>query len=90
MQSGTWRRVRRRTACVNTFRQALYHLARESVLFEPWAKTYYTRKRSEGKTHAMALRALANQWVRIVYAMWTKHESYHATTFLAAQQAHAP
>jgi len=89
MQSGKWHRVRRRTACVNSFRQALYHLARESVLFEPWAKTYYTRKRSEGKTHAMALRALAHHWVRIMYAMWTRQELYRAETFVTAQRAHA-
>jgi len=37
----------------------------------------------------MALRALANIWVRIIYAMWLKHEPYEASTFLAAQEAHA-
>ena len=38
----------------------------------------------------MAVRALANQWVRIIYALWVKHEAYDATIFLAAQQTHAP
>ena len=38
----------------------------------------------------MAVRALANQWVRITYALWVKHEAYDATIFLAAQQTHAP
>ena len=55
---------------------------------EPWAEAYYQRKRQEGKTHSMAVRALSNVWVRIIYALWSKHEPYQAATFLAAQQAH--
>ena len=55
---------------------------------EPWAEAYYQRKRQEGKTHSMAVRALSNLWVRIIYALWRKHEPYQAATFLAAQQAH--
>jgi hypothetical protein len=37
----------------------------------------------------MAVRALANSWVRIMHALWLKRERYVATTFLAAQRAHA-
>jgi hypothetical protein len=36
----------------------------------------------------MAVRALANQWVRIIYALWIKHDHDDAAIFLAAQQAH--
>jgi transposase len=89
-QSGAFRGVRRRVACVNALRQALYHFARESVLCEDWASAYYKRKRQQGKTHAMALRALANQWVRIIYAVWVTRAPYDAATFAAAQRAHAP
>ncbi len=87
-QSGAFRGVRRRRACVNAWRQALYHFAWESVLCEPWAKVYYQRKRAHGKTHAMALRAVANQWVRIIYAMWQARQPYQRAIFLAAQQTH--
>jgi hypothetical protein len=38
----------------------------------------------------MALRTLANQWVRIIFALWLKQEPYDPAVFLAAQQAHAP
>jgi len=55
---------------------------------EPWAEAYYQRKRQEGKTHSMAVRALSNLWVRMIFALWRKHEPYQAATFLAAQQAH--
>ena len=62
----------------------------QSTQKEPWARAYYQRKRREGKSHSMAVRALANQWVRIIYALWVKHETYDAPIFLAAQQTHAP
>jgi transposase len=88
VQSGAFRGVRRRTACVNPLRQALYHFAHESTLFEPWAKAYYVRKRVEGKTRATALRALGNQWLRILYAMWRQRTAYDPAIYRAAQQAH--
>jgi hypothetical protein len=37
----------------------------------------------------MAVRALSNQWVRLLYAMWSRGEVYQRDRFLAAQQAHA-
>jgi hypothetical protein len=70
-------------------RIVLYQLAWQSTFQEPWAQAYYQRKRQEGKSHSMAVRALANGWVRIIHAMWIKQVRYMAETFLAAQQAHA-
>jgi len=87
-QSGNYRKVHKRHGCVKILRNVLHQFAWESTK-EPWAEAYYRRKRAEGKSHSMALRALANIWVRIIYAMWLKHEPYEASTFLAAQQAHA-
>jgi len=71
-------------------RNALHQFAWQSTRQEEWAATYYRRKREGGKSHAGAVRALANQWVRIIYALWRKREPYNPATFLAAQQAHAP
>ena len=89
-QSGKFATVHRRYACSKPLRNALHQFAWQSIQKEPWARAYYQRKRQEGKSHSMAVRALANQWVRIIYAFWVKHEAYDATIFLAAQQAHAP
>jgi len=58
-------------------------------LEEPWALDYYRRKRAEGKSHTMAVRALANVWVRIIYAMWFNRTCYDPATFAAAQRRHA-
>ena len=55
---------------------------------EPWAEAYYRRKRKEGKTPSMAVRALGNLWVRIIFALWRTHTFYQAGIFLASQQAH--
>jgi hypothetical protein len=88
--SGRFSKVHRRYACSKPFRNVLYQFAWQSVLKEAWAAEYYQRKRTAGKSHSMALRALANQWVRIIFALWRKQEPYDPAVFLAAQQAHAP
>ena len=68
---------------------ALYQLAGLSTKQEEGATAHPRRKRREGKSHTMAVRALANQWVRIIYALWAKRAPYDRAVFLAAQQAHA-
>ena len=88
-QSGHYRQAHKRYACVKPFRNALHQFAWQSTLKEPWATEFYQRKRAQGKSHSVAVRALANLWVRIIYAMWLKHEPYDAATFVAARQAHA-
>jgi transposase len=88
-QSGNYARAHKRFACVKPWRNDLYQFAWQSTLSEPWAASYYQRKLAEGKTHSMALRALANIWVRIMYRMWVNETCYQAQTFEAAQLAHA-
>jgi len=33
-------------------------------------------QRSRGKKHSVALRALSNKWVKIVFAMWKSGKAY--------------
>jgi transposase len=87
-ESGNYATVHQRFACVKPLRNVLYQFAWESTLQEPWAQDYYDRKRREGKSHSMALRALAQIWVRIIFAMWHKHEPYQPAIFLAAKRDH--
>jgi len=89
-QSGNYAKAHKRFACVKPLRNALYQFAWQSTRQEGWARDYYRRKRAEGKTHSMAVRALANVWVRIIYAMWVTKTSYQTATFEAAKRAHAP
>jgi Transposase IS116/IS110/IS902 family len=87
-QSGKYRKAYKRYACIKPLRNALYQFAWQSTK-EAWALAYYRRKRQEGKSHSVALRALANQWVRLIHAMWRREQPYDAAIFRAAQEAHA-
>jgi len=88
-ESGNYSKAHKRYACIKPFRNAMHQFAWQSTLREPWALAYYQRKRAEGKSHTMAVRALANVWIRIIYAMWLKKEGYQTDTFLAAKQTHS-
>src|SRR5258708_2868390 len=69
-KSGEYAAVHMRFACLKPLRNALHQFAWLSTQQEPWAQAYYQRKRAEGKSHSMAVRALANVWVRVIFAMW--------------------
>lgn len=88
-ESGNYSKARRRVACIKPLRNALYQFAWQSTCQEVWAAEYYRRKRAEGKSHSVALRALSNNWLRIVHALWRKKETYVSVIFQAAQQAHS-
>src|SRR5579875_1759119 len=89
-QSGNYLKAHRRHACLKPLRNTLYQFARTSRQQERWADEYYQRKRAEGKSHSVALRALSNVWVRILYRMWNTKTCYDPAIFGAARQAHAP
>jgi transposase len=77
-----------RWSCVKDFRYVMQLYAWQSTFSEPWALAYYQRKRSQGKKHHEAVRALANVWVRIIFAMWQNRDPYNQDTFVAAQMKH--
>ena len=56
---------------------------------EEWAKAYYDRKRAEGKSHTVAIRALANVWARILFALRRDGTCYQPSTFEQSQRLHA-
>jgi transposase len=88
-QSGMYSKAHCRLGCIKPLRNALHQFAWQTTQSEPWARHYYQRKRAEGKSHTVAVRALANVWVRIIFAMWVHHRCYEAITFETAQQQHA-
>jgi transposase len=89
-QSGTYQKAHRRLGCIKPWRNALQQFAWQSTHSEAWAKEYYQRKRTEGKSHTVAVRALANVWARILDAVWKTKEPYQTTIFEQARLAHAP
>jgi transposase len=88
-QSGNYAKAHRRLGCIKPLRNALHQFAWQSTQQEGWASDYYRRKRSEGKSHSVAVRALSNVWARVIFAMVNKHELYDPATFEAAQRLHA-
>lgn len=87
-ESGNYRTAHRRSACLKPLRNALYQFARATTLTEPWAKDYSHRKRAQSKSHSVAVRALSNTWVRILFRMWVRKPAYERSIFEAAQGAH--
>jgi hypothetical protein len=88
-ESGNSAKVHQRLACLKPLRNGLQQFAWQSTQQEGWAKDYYDRKRKEGKSHRMALRALATIWVRIIFARWVKKEPYERITLVTAPRRHA-
>jgi transposase len=87
-QSGNFAKAHKRFACLKPLRNVLHQFAGQPTLSEPWAASYYQRKRAAGKSHSMAVRALANVWVRIIYRLWQDATGYQRSIFEAAQAAH--
>jgi transposase len=88
-QSGMYSKAHRRLGCIKPLRNVLQQFAWQTTQSEPWARDYYQRKRTEGKSHTVAVRALANVWVRIIFALWIHRQCYDPAIFEQAQQQHA-
>jgi len=69
-QSGSYHKVIMRTACNKIGRVVLFKYAFESLRFSGWARAYYDEQKKKGKTHSVAVRALSNKWVKIIFRMW--------------------
>jgi len=88
-QSGNSSKPHRRLGCIKPLRNALHQFAWQSTLEEAWAAAYYERKRAEGKSQSVAVRALSNVWARIIFAMLSTRQPYVSATFEASRQLHA-
>ncbi|MBC8458708.1 MAG: IS110 family transposase [Deltaproteobacteria bacterium] len=96
--SGKYRAVHFRFACHKGMRAALGQMAFASLRRSAWAKSYYNRKRNEGKKvyHAIAglwllispRRCLANSWLKVIFAIWKQEENYDETKHLASIARH--
>ena len=48
-----------------------------------WAQAYYAHKRSEGHSHASALRCLGKRWLKILWRLWQERQPYSEEKYLA-------
>jgi transposase len=78
--------VHRRWACPKFLLQTFHEYARLSRQQSVWAEAFYQRKRAEGKKHHAAIRALAYQWIRIMYRCWQDHTCYDEARYQQARR----
>jgi transposase len=79
-QSGTSIRGNRPTRFGNHRLKNAFFLAAFSSLKHPPSRTYYDRKRKEGKRHTQAILCLARRRVDVLHAMLTSNTHYQAPT----------
>jgi transposase len=80
--SGNSQWVHMRWACPKFLRQSFHEWAACSIHFCDWAKAYYDQQRSRKKSHHTAIRALAFQWIRILYRCWKDCQPYREEIYL--------
>jgi transposase len=61
-----------------------YLAAQIAIRTDPASRTYYDRKRTEGKTHTQAVLALARRRLNVLWAMLRDHAVYQPATTTAA------
>lgn len=83
-QSGKQLWVHWRYRCNKVVRQAFIEWAFLSVRTSFWAKAFYSQQRAKGKTHCVAIRALAFKWLRIIFKMWKDRIPYSESRYLEA------
>ncbi len=69
-QSGNYHKIIMRKACDKYARATLYKFAFASLRFSKWARDYYDNQRTKGKMNSVAIRALSNKWVKIIFKIW--------------------
>ena len=82
--SGNTVLIHSRWACPKFFRQTFHEWAACSIAQCEWAKAYYELQRARGKSHHMAVRALAFKWMRILYRCWKQRQPYREEVYLAS------
>ncbi|MGH8195487.1 MAG: transposase [Woeseiaceae bacterium] len=76
----TW--IHWRLSCPKFLRQTFVEWAAQSIRQSFWARAFYEQQRAKGKSHQMALRALAFKWIRIPHRCWQNRTPYNETTYL--------
>jgi transposase len=79
--SGNLKRPRRHN---RRLLRACYLAAHIAIRTDPASRTYYNRKRTEGKRHTQAVLALARRRLNVMWAMLRDHKPYQPTAPNAA------
>lgn len=80
--SGQMRWIHFRWAASTFMRQTFHEFALHSLASSTWARAYYQAATGRGKSHHVAIRALAFKWIRILHACWMKKTPYNEDLYL--------
>lgn len=72
-----------RHSCRKQLRNIVYQYAFASIRTSSWANSYYRSQRAKGNSHQMALRALGNKWLKIIFHLWKNNVLYNEDRHLA-------
>jgi transposase len=86
-RSGNKAWVHWRYSCPKFLRQTFVEWTNETIRFSFWAKAFYQLQREKGKTHQVAIRALAFKWIRILFRCWKDRKPYDEAKYLMALKA---
>src|SRR5207249_11666073 len=65
-------------------RQSFHEFAGCSIRYCDWARSFYKAQLRRGKSHHVALRALAFKWIRILFTCWKQRTPYNSQRYLDA------
>jgi len=83
-QSGKMHYLRRATSGDKTLKRIFYQSAFCALQRDPASRTFYDRKRAEGKRHHQALIALARRRINVLHAILRTRQPYRLDHALAA------
>jgi len=75
-ESGKWRNVSLRYACVKSLRRTFHDWAFASINYSSWARAFYDYHKEKNQSHCTILRNLGKKWIKILFAVWSKGTSY--------------
>ena len=78
----TW--VHWRWQCPTFLRQTFVEWAAQSIRHSFWARLYDQQQREKGKSPQAAVRALAFNWIRVLFRCWQHRTPYDASVYLNA------
>jgi len=88
IQSGKMKHVKFRRACKKPFRATVHEFAFCSIKRCAWAREYYDQQVTAGKTHTQAIRSLSNKWMKIIFTLWKRHQTYDEEHHLLMKEKH--
>lgn len=78
-ESGKWRSVSLRYACIKSLRRTFHDWAFASINYSPWARAFYDYHKERNQSHCTILRNLGKKWIKILFAVWLNGATYDET-----------